>query len=59
MKLRCKPGDLAIVTGANYDCNLGLVVQVIEPAPIEHPLLAFERTQLVGEVEIPNVLHQG
>lgn len=38
MKLRCKPGDLAIVTGASYDCNLGLVVQVVEPAPIEHPL---------------------
>jgi hypothetical protein len=38
MNLRCKPGDLAIVTRANYDCNLGLVVHVIESAPEEHPL---------------------
>ena len=29
-KLRCKPGDLAVVIDARYKCNLGAVVQVIE-----------------------------
>jgi len=29
-KLRCKPGDMAIVIDARYKCNLGAIVQVIE-----------------------------
>ena len=29
-KLRCKPGDMAIVVNARYKCNLGAIVQVIE-----------------------------
>ena len=29
-KLRCKPGDMAIVVDARYKCNLGAIVQVIE-----------------------------
>lgn len=29
-KLRCKPGDLAIVIDAHYKCNLGVIVQVIK-----------------------------
>ena len=29
-KIRCKPGDLAVVIDARYKCNLGAVVQVIE-----------------------------
>ena len=29
-KLRCKPGDLAIVINAHYKCNLGVIVEVIE-----------------------------
>ena len=29
-KLRCKPGDLAIVIDAHYKCNLGVIVEVIE-----------------------------
>ena len=29
-KVRCKPGDLAVVIDARYKCNLGAVVQVIE-----------------------------
>ena len=29
-KIRCKPGDLAVVIDARYKCNLGVIVQVIE-----------------------------
>ena len=29
-KLRCKPGDMAVVIDARYKCNLGAIVQVIE-----------------------------
>ena len=29
-KLRCKPGDMAVVIDARYKCNLGVIVQVIE-----------------------------
>jgi len=29
-KLRCKPGDMAIVIDARYKCNLGTIVQIIE-----------------------------
>ena len=31
MNARCKPGDLAIVIDAWHPCNLGTIVQVIQP----------------------------
>lgn len=43
MNLRCQAGDLAIVihTDSDLDDNLGLLVNVIEPAPELHTACRF------------------
>ena len=29
--MKCKPGDLAVVVNAQHRCNIGFIVQVLEP----------------------------
>ena len=51
-KLRCKPGDLAVVIDARYKCNLGAVVQVIELHNGVGDIRYFKKTQcMVGEIK--------